>query len=59
MRHYDRRDCKMRHENGNCLAVGGFCTSVNDTICEALQSAYTAGFLEAVELLRKKDGDDK
>ena len=29
----DRRNCEHRHENGNCLAVGGFCTSVNDEHC--------------------------
>jgi hypothetical protein len=40
----------MRHENGNCLPVGGFCTAVNDASCEALQQAfekgYRAGYLE-------------
>ena len=29
----DRRNCEHRHENGNCLAVGGFCTSVDDEYC--------------------------
>jgi hypothetical protein len=39
----DRKDCPMRHENGNCLPAGGFCTSVNDSICEALHNAYNCG----------------
>lgn len=39
----DRKDCPMRHENGNCLPAGGFCTSVNDSICEALHNAYECG----------------
>lgn len=40
----NRKDCPMRHENGNCLAAGGFCTSVNDPICEALHNAYESGY---------------
>ena len=39
----DRKDCPMRHENGNCLPCGGFCTAVNDSICEALHNAYKHG----------------
>lgn len=38
-----RRDCPMRHENGNCLPAGGFCTAVNKPICEALKNAYEMG----------------
>ena len=30
----DRANCKNRHENGNCLAIGGFCTSVDDKYCK-------------------------
>ena len=33
----------MRHENGNCLPVGGFCTAINDEICEALHNAFKHG----------------
>lgn len=29
-----RQNCKYRHENGNCLAVGGFCLSVDDEHCQ-------------------------
>lgn len=39
----DRQDCLMRHDNGNCLVAGGFCTSVSDSICEALHRAYDCG----------------
>ena len=40
-----RKNCPMRHENGNCMSVGGFCLAVNDGICEGLRNAYKAGFL--------------
>ena len=30
----DRKNCPYRHENGNCLPVGGFCTAVSDEYCE-------------------------
>lgn len=39
----DRKDCPMRHENGNCLPCGGFCTAVSDPICEALHNAFEHG----------------
>ena len=39
----DRKNCPLRHANGNCLPVGGFCTSVNDQICNGLQQAYDHG----------------
>lgn len=39
-----RINCPMRHENGNCLVCGGFCTSVSDPICEALHRAYECGY---------------
>ena len=39
-----RKDCPMRHMNGNCLPCGGFCTAVNDEICEALHNAYQHGY---------------
>ena len=29
----DRESCEYRHENGNCLKVGGFCTSVDNEHC--------------------------
>lgn len=39
------KDCAMRSDSliGNCLAIGGFCTSVSREICEALQNAYARG----------------
>lgn len=42
------KDCKMRHENGNCLPAGGFCTA-NTNICEALQNAYNHGYFEGIQ----------
>lgn len=38
-----KKECPMRSEIGNCLAMGGFCTSVSKEICEALQNAYIYG----------------
>ena len=46
-----RTDCPMRHKNGNCTAAGGFCTAVNDQICEVLHNAYECGFYDAMTLL--------
>lgn len=28
-----RANCEYRHENGNCLKVGGFCMAVDDKHC--------------------------
>ena len=44
-----RLNCPMRHENGNCLPAGGFCTAVNDAICEALHNAFRHGESSANE----------
>ena len=41
------KSCNMRHENGNCLPAGGFCTA-NKNICVALQNAYRAGYMAAL-----------
>ena len=46
-----RKDCPMRHENGNCLPTGGFCTAVNEPICEALHNAFAHGESEESERL--------
>ena len=43
-----RRACPMRHENGNCTVSGGFCTVVNDPICEALHNAFDCGYRSAL-----------
>ena len=43
-----RKDCPMRHENGNCTVAGGFCTAVNDSICEALHNAFDCGYRSAI-----------
>ena len=44
-----RKDCPMRHENGNCLPAGGFCTAVNNIICDALHNAHLMGYCKAAE----------
>ena len=42
-----RRKCTMRHpDNGNCLPIGGFCTAVNDEICEGLHHAFNSGYVQ-------------
>ena len=43
-----RKDCPMRHENGNCTVAGGFCTAVNDPVCEALHNAFDCGHRSAL-----------
>ena len=30
----DRKNCPHRHENGNCLSVGGFCLAVDNQHCQ-------------------------
>lgn len=44
----NRKDCEYRHENGNCLKVGGFCTSVDDKHCEKIKQS-TFGLLDIKE----------
>ena len=51
----NRKDCPLRHKrNGNCLPCGGFCTAVNDAICEAIHQAYDHGFSDGY---RKAEAD--
>ena len=47
-----RKECPMRHTNGNCLVIGGFCTSVSDEYCNGLREAYLCGALR--EMRRNK-----
>ncbi len=42
-----RNGCPMRHENGNCTVIGGFCIAVNDPICVGLHNAYDSGYRTA------------
>lgn len=51
-----RKDCLMRHKNGNCLPTGGFCTAVNDPICEALHNAFRCGGNFAAEQIGRDFG---
>lgn len=48
----NRKNCPLRHENGNCLPCGGFCTAVNDAICEAIHQAYDHGFSDGYRRAR-------
>lgn len=36
-------DCEFLHENGNCLKVGGFYSSVNDKDCPIKQALKQMG----------------
>lgn len=45
-------NCLMRHENGNCNPVGGFCTAVSTEICDAVHKAWNMSFHECVNLNR-------
>lgn len=58
-------ECTYRHENGNCLKIGGFCTSVPTSHCQRykeLHNEYTEykklgtleEVLDAVEKQKKK-----
>ena len=56
----ERIGCPMRHRNGNCLPIGGFCTSVNDEICTALHKAFDRGYIAgrmADDLYAYRKGD--
>lgn len=57
-----RKDCPMRHENGNCMPAGGFCTANNDCICKALHNAYDDGYIagqrEGEKMARRLDSND-
>lgn len=52
-----RKDCPMRHENGNCTVAGGFCTAVNDPICEALHNAFNCGYRSALRQQERESND--
>ena len=47
----DRQDCPFRHENGNCLRIGGFCLAVSDEMCTAIQGAYARGVADAISFV--------
>lgn len=51
----DRKNCPLRHQNGNCLAIGGFCTAVCGEICYGLLNAYDHGKNDALELLKAQE----
>lgn len=61
--------CPMRHEDGNCLRIGGDCSSVPRDVCAAVKNAYENGVAEGIrraspanppltlEQLREMDGE--
>ena len=51
-----RKDCPMRHENGNCNVIGGFCTAVNDSICAGLHNAYDCGYCDGEIRAKQEHG---
>lgn len=52
---YERKEpCPIRHENGNCTCVGGFCTAVPDHVCECIRSAYDCGWTDCALKVRKE-----
>lgn len=40
----NKEDCPMRHENGNCLPMGGFCNALKNELCDAMKQAYEKGY---------------
>lgn len=46
-------NCAMRHQNGNCLPAGGFCTA-NANICKALRNAYNMGRLDCLITMKEE-----
>ena len=50
----ERKDCPMRHESGNCLAIGGFCVdAVSDEICHALHQVYEKGLRDGAKKMKE------
>ena len=47
----------MRHENGNCLPIGGFCLAVDDLHCEIAHAAYNQGNFDAHDWLIRRAFD--
>lgn len=35
--------CPMRTHVGNCIIIGGFCTSIREDICDALHKSFQMG----------------
>lgn len=54
-----RKGCPMRHENGNCTVIGGFCTAVNDPVSEGLHNAYDNGYRDAAIRARQERENTK
>ena len=50
------KDCPFRTKLANCDAVGGFCTSVNETICEGIHKALKMNTREKGKWIRNDNG---
>lgn len=50
----NRLHCPIRHENGNCVCVSGFCTAVPEPVCEAVRNAYDSGWTDCALKVRKE-----
>ena len=50
-------DCPFRHENGNCLPHGGFCTSVPTTVCDDTLSNDMVSRCGVIALIRRYSGE--
>ena len=48
----ERRKCPIRNDSGNCGCIGGFCTAVNDLICEGLRNAYLLGVYKGAKAMK-------
>lgn len=47
------QNCPMRHENGNCMPLGGFCQGIHSPeICKAMHDAYNIGAKKAIQQQR-------
>jgi hypothetical protein len=46
----------MRHENGNCLPMGGFCNTLKTELCDAMQEAFEIGYRTGYIERRSEEG---
>ena len=51
-------ECPMRHENGNCLPMGGCCPALRNEICDALNQAFEMGYRTGYLERRTEEEED-
>ena len=51
-------NCPMRHENGNCLPMGGFCNTLKSELCDALHQAFEKGYYAGVAAVINRNKED-